>query len=310
MRGSDMPEGVYSESACGARLAAILAPRTGDVGRELALELSEYLGIPIAAVDALLLDATARFTDEWRRQVADPTDEHAVTRFYNDSKAELFDLVHWHSHDRIHARSLICADLARARGAVECLDFGSGIGSDALVFASVGCRVTLADIAAPLAAFARWRFERRGLPVRSIDLKRERLPARAFDAAVCFDVLEHVPRPLRAIDAIGRSLRPGGLLFMHAPFGEDPDRPMHVVHEDVVTPRMRSVGFNWRGDLESPFPGWLWHPRVYEAFALSALDRVAYRAYDTWLRGRAGDALARGYRRLRPQRTTNVASSG
>ena len=56
---------------------------------------------------------------------------------------------------------------------------------------------------------------------------------------------------------------------MHAPFGEDPDRPMHVVHEDVVTPRMHTVGFNWRGDLELPFPQWLWHPRVYQSFDIS-----------------------------------------
>jgi hypothetical protein len=94
----------------------------------------------------------------------------------------------------------------------------------------------------------------------------------------------------------------GGLLFVHAPFGKDPDRPMHVVHADVVTPKMRSIGFNWRGDLEAAFPAWLWHPRVYEAFQLSAIDRLGYSLYDGWLKGPFGDALAGVYRRLRPNR--------
>jgi hypothetical protein len=97
-------------------------------------------------------------------------------------------------------------------------------------------------------------------------------------------------------------MRPGALLFMHAPFGHDESRPMHVVHEDVVTPRMRTVGFNWRDDLEACFPEWLWHPKVYESFELSAIDRMGYQIYDVWLRGAVGDSLARLYRRVKPNR--------
>jgi hypothetical protein len=97
-------------------------------------------------------------------------------------------------------------------------------------------------------------------------------------------------------------MRPGGLLFVHAPFGEDPDRPMHVVHEDIVTPRMRTVGFNWRGDLESDFPSWLWHPRVYDSLDATRLDKLGYYIYDVWMQGAVGHRLARWYRRLVPRR--------
>ena len=162
--------------------------------------------------------------------------------------------------------------------------------------------MTLADVSSPLLAFAKWRIERRGFRVAAIDLKHERLPAARFDAVVCFDVLEHIHRPLRTLDRIHRAMRKGALLFVHAPFGVDPDRPMHVVHSDVITPKMRSIGFNWRGDLENDFPTWLWHPRVYEAFDLSAADRLGYLLYDGWLKGPVGDSLAHVYRRLRPNR--------
>ena len=49
---------------------------------------------------------------------------------------ELFDLAQWHSTDPIHFRALICADIAAKQSGRKYLDYGSGIGSDALVFAS------------------------------------------------------------------------------------------------------------------------------------------------------------------------------
>lgn len=277
-----------------------MAPRTGNVAQELTIELSEYFGSSAAEIEAQLADATTRFTEEWRDRVTNPADERAVTQFYNESRTELFDLARWHAEDPIHFRTLMCADSAVQRPGRAFLDYGSGIGSDALAFASVGFDVTLADISDPLLAFARWRCERRGFRVRTVDLKREPLPPRQFDAVICFDVLEHIHRPLRTLDGIRRAMKAGALLFVHAPFGKDPDRPMHVVHTDVITPRMRTVGLTWREDLETDFPSWLWHPRVYEAFDLSPIDRLGYLIYDVWLQGAVGDRLASVYRRLRP----------
>jgi hypothetical protein len=65
---------------------------------------------------------------------------------------------------------------------------------------------------------------------------------------------------------------------------------------------MHTVGFNWRGDLEQPFPQWLWNPKVYQSFDISAIDRLGYRVYDSWLGQRVGAPLAKAYRKLRPNR--------
>lgn len=293
---------MYLERACAHRWTSILAPRTGNVRDELTLELSEYLGVASHEIEARLADATERFTREWRERVVDSTDERAVERFYADSQTELFDLARWHAEDVIHYRTPICLDLIEGAGR-NVLDFGSGIGSDALVFASAGFEVTLADISDALLSFARWRCQRRGLRVHSVDLKRELLPERRFDVAICFDVLEHIHRPVKTLWSIRRAMAPGALLFVHAPFGRDPMRPMHVVHSDVVTPRMRSIGFLWRADLEREFPDWLWHPHVYESFSTSPVDRLGYRLHDVWLHGPVGTVLAGLYRRIRPRST-------
>ena len=291
----------YSEPRCAERWTALLAPRTGDLREEITIELAEYLHRPVAEIAAELTGATERFTEEWRQRVADSRDEARVIRFYNESETELFDLAKWHAEDQIHYRTLMCCDLARQRPGRMHLDYGSGIGSDALVFASAGFNVTLADVSEPLLRFARWRCASRGFEVGTIDLKTEALHKARFDSVVCLDVLEHIHRPLRTLRSIHAAMTRSGLLFVHAPFGHDADRPMHVVHEDVVTPRMRSLGFQWREDLESNFPAWLWAPRVYEAVPLSFVDRIGYQIYDGWLNGPVGDRIARVYRQLLPR---------
>lgn len=293
---------MYTEASCAERWNALMAPTSGDVKTDLIAEASEYLGLTPNEVVGRIANAAERFKGEWQRDRPNPGDERALAEFYNKAESELFELIGWHASDPIHFRTLMCLDIARGRPGRRLLDFGSGIGSDAIVFGTAGYEVTLADVSEPLLAFARWRCERRGLKVSTIDLKHQPLPPSSFDVALCFDVLEHIPRPIRTLGRISQSLRGGGLLFVHAPFGVDPDRPMHVVHADAITTRMRTVGFHWRGDLEAAFPTWLWAPRVYERFELSKLDGFGYYLYDVVMPGPIGTRLAAAYRQLVPRR--------
>jgi SAM-dependent methyltransferase len=217
-----------------------------------------------------------------------------VTRFYNQSDTELFELIEWHAVDPIHYRTLVLRDFASARPGRAYLDYGSGIGNDALVFLEAGFEATLADISDYLLAFAAWRCRRRGFHVRTVDLKRAELPPQSFDVMACFDVLEHIPDPTSTVRKLHRSLRNRGLLAVHAPFSKDPDRPMHVVHSDVVTPRMRSIGFQ---PVEYQFPDGMWAPRVWEKREVTALDRAGYYVYDNYLNNSFGARLATLYRR-------------
>jgi SAM-dependent methyltransferase len=290
-----------TEAAFAREWARILAPRTGDVRTELVGEAAEFLGIPEAEAWHRLQGATDRFRDEWITTVADSRDPSALVQFYNQSDTELFELIEWHASNAIHYRTLIVRDWLRTSRRMTqrpaYLDYGSGIGADALVFAEAGFDVALADISECLLAFAAWRCRRRGFSVRTINLKRgETLPRDWFDLVVCFDVLEHIPKPLDAMRDIQASMRAGGLLALHAPFGEDPERPMHVVHRDVVTPRMRSMGL-FHVDCPVPAAFWFLAPRVYEKQAISVLDRAGYFFYDNYLNNAVGDRLAAIYRR-------------
>ena len=94
-------------------------------------------------------------------------------------------------------------------------------------------------------------------------------------------------------------MTPGGLLFLHAPFGVDADRPMHLVHDDPLEGRMRIAGFRSLPDLEERFPGWIWAaPRVYEALDLRAFDRIGYYLHDVVLPSGPAATLRALYRRI------------
>jgi SAM-dependent methyltransferase len=49
------------------------------------------------------------------------------------------------------------------------------------------------------------------------DVQTYPLPANGFDVVICWELLEHVPEPLRALDNLIGTLRPGGLLILAFP---------------------------------------------------------------------------------------------
>ncbi len=49
------------------------------------------------------------------------------------------------------------------------------------------------------------------------DIQTYRLPAASFDAIVCWDVLEHLPYPKRALERFARAVKPEGLIILKLP---------------------------------------------------------------------------------------------
>jgi 2-polyprenyl-3-methyl-5-hydroxy-6-metoxy-1,4-benzoquinol methylase len=270
-----------------------MSPRLGDTKTELVHEAAEYLGIPVHEAWQRLSGARDRFREEWTRSVDDPKDPSAVIDFYNRSEAELFELIEWHADDPIHHRTLVVRDFAVGQPGRNCLDYGSGIGSDAVVFVDAGYDVTVADVSDVLLGFAAFRCRKRGARVHTVDLKRQSLPHDTYDVVLCLDVLEHIPEPLPVIRKIRAAMREGGLFVMHAPFGKDLDRPMHVVHHDVVTPRMRFLGYQ---PVECEFPEAVWPPKMYRKQQTPVMDRLGYFVYDGYLQNGVGARLAAAYR--------------
>ncbi len=100
---------------------------------------------------------------------------------------------------------------------LDILSIGDGLGFDCLHLARKGHRVTYFELPGLCETFARKLFERSGMDIPVLT-DPGAIPLESFDAITCFDVLEHVPDPPAMVKMLVSYLRPGGMLYVSAPF--------------------------------------------------------------------------------------------
>lgn len=142
----------------------------------------------------------------------------AMARLYA-SDAFLYELAVWNRNLlKRGMRSWIRRWIARGLGPGQrVLCWGDGLGFDALALAQAGHRVCAFDLPGPTRDFARRLHAAAGASVTAIADPADLAPD-AFDVVVCLDVLEHAPDAPAELARLVKCLRPGGVLFVHAPF--------------------------------------------------------------------------------------------
>jgi SAM-dependent methyltransferase len=255
-------------------LEAVLLPGFEDPRKSCLAELSEYGGEPLEAVERRCLGAVAEQREVWNERARDS--ERALTEFYDRCDAYLYDLLWWHALQRgtAPAWNARLLDIAARHGCKRYLDFGGGVGTNAILLRRAGLEVTVADISDVLQRFARWRLSRRGLDARFLDLKREPLPDAAYDLVSAVDVLEHVADPVGTLRTLHRALAPGGILVFDLIASDaDPDEPFHLLRSKYpIRAAVRALGFE---RLER-FQKYL----VYRKVERSPLAQRALRGWD------------------------------
>jgi 2-polyprenyl-3-methyl-5-hydroxy-6-metoxy-1,4-benzoquinol methylase len=222
-------------------------------------ELAAYFpGLDRAELEARCAEATSRLKAEWPE---DPS-RQAIERFYDENEGHIFDLMWWHTlrDDTSPLAYVNALDLARSREGRRYLDFGSGVGSGAILFARHGFAVSLADISSSLLDFARSRLARRGIEASDIDLKAAALPDHAFDFITAMDVFEHLTDPVATVDRLAAALTPGGYIFGRFAAEPDEERPQHIVFDFGPTlARFEELGF-----VEAWRDVWLWGHQAFQ----------------------------------------------
>jgi len=119
---------------------------------------------------------------------------------------------------RLLGQALDAAGEPQGVARLRLLDMGCGMGGFAVAAARAGARVTALDYNPAYCAIAVTRAARYALtlPVAAAAGEAIPLPAGAYDAVVCLDVLEHVQQPDVLVAELGRVLRPGGVALITA----------------------------------------------------------------------------------------------
>lgn len=201
-------------------------------------ELADYFGISRDEARRNCEDALSNSKREWDSAPRQTSDQ--IVDFYRETRSYLFEHVWWHSTDtEANSANVEILKYAQSRGACNYLDFGSGVGANAILFARHGFNVTLADVSRTMLDFARWRMRRRGLNATFIDLNEHRLPKESFDFITAVDVCEHLADPGTELKRLSQSLKTGGTIVFNYRVGLDDDRPMHILA--TATPILRAL---------------------------------------------------------------------
>ena len=204
-----------------------------------------YSGIPLAEVDELVKTAPSKTGSKWN--AADRSTAHGLQEFYDRVDHWVYGTLGYHARQAEGKNVPLPAQVAAmhdGRRPGSFLDFGAGVATAGLLFDRLGWQVTCADVSAPLLQFAKWRVEDRGVAIRVIDLRDERLPEDAFDVICAFNTMAHVRDTLQTLRELRRALRPDGLLIFDVDTRpKDAEMPWHASTASLSLRVVRRLGF-------------------------------------------------------------------
>ena len=193
-------------------------------------ELREYLG------ESFRLDLLQNYQATLDREYERVGDEQ---RFYRTSEGYLYNLTVFamSGTKTPYLRTLTEHVPAGSR----ILDYGCGIGSDGLILAEAGYRVEFADFDNPSVDYLRWRLAKRGIEAEIHDLDVG-VPS-GYDAAIAFDVIEHVEQPYAMLEAMEKRAQTVMVNFLEPEPGDQAlhhDLPVSELVDHAATRRLLS----------------------------------------------------------------------
>lgn len=203
---------------------------------EIVTEIVQYTGLPRAEVEHRVwmqaLEPGWNVLQDVKRFGVTPFQfDEKMIRLYTEGDGFIFDsLVFWSKPSRRlwiqHALDRIRIHAGRLGVSVRDLSilmFGDGPGNDSLFLAKCGLKVDYFEVpGSKTFEFAVKRFQHRGIwerNIRPIYDYQSCLQAQ-YDVVLSFEVLEHLPAPVKSIQEISAALKIGGIAIITEDFGD------------------------------------------------------------------------------------------
>ncbi|MCP4304545.1 MAG: class I SAM-dependent methyltransferase [bacterium] len=204
-------------------------------------ELKAFLGGRF--VDGI--DASWALVDDWESSPRESVAE--VEDFYRSTDWYVYNLVVWKASGQRPAYVANANEVISIHELKSVLDFGAGVGNDALEFAEAGLRVIACDFNNVAADFLKWRATRRGLNIDFVDadILRNAPAAQRTDLVWAMDVFEHVADPATWLTRLLQ--HPDVVMYSSEHTGDSGGRhPFHIQHNSKLLPEtLAAAGFSF-----------------------------------------------------------------
>ena len=244
-----------------------LANRCQGTRRDLAVDLSLFLGLPLGDVLGDLGKGFhyhhKRVAEDFRK--ANPKTDEDLLRWYRRTRSYCWELAAYHTEEGFNYSGMChgIAEALKAHGKKDALCLGDGIGTLSIALHDHGLFPTYHDLRGSCTAgFATFRFWRRFGYKPDLNLTHDWQPPEAHhqhDAVIVLDFFEHLVNVEEWAKACVKALKPGGLFLAQNAFaigsGPQGSIPCHLDTNDHWVddwdPLLDSLGFvrlegNWR----------------------------------------------------------------
>ena len=195
------------------------------IDKNLLSEASEFLKIPEEEILKRFEEASKKYPgflkwthvseEEWLKKNINQGDEKEVAKFYQETPNYILELIEYHSTSDKQRLTQTAIEIMKKNNVKSVVDYGCGIGQDSIMQAKAGLKATAVDLPGKTFDFVKWRFKKHKLDVKTIDIVPGKLPLQEnYDAIMCFEVIQHLKNPEKAIEHFYEHLNSSGILLL------------------------------------------------------------------------------------------------
>lgn len=197
------------------------------ISRKFASEIAEYFKLPEESILKNYKNINnspskvlwvKKSIEDWDNAKVDQNTKKSVEDWFKKTDSYIFELMENHSIPaKKHLKNKI-VDFCLKHQVKTLLDFGGGVGEDAIATSKKGIQTTLADLPGKTLDFAKWRIKKTGLKITTLAITGDGFLKTNYQAILCLEVFQHLFNPLKSARYLFSHLEKGGFLLVTTHF--------------------------------------------------------------------------------------------
>ncbi len=150
---------------------------------------------------------------EWKEKKVDQKSKKQVEGWFKSTQNYIFELMETQSTAKRKSLNRQIIRICKQNNLKKILDFGCGVGQNAIDAAKSNLTVTMADLPSKTLDFALWRAKRQKLNIKVIKITSEKPLKKKYDAILTLEVFQHLFNVKKTATHLFDHLNKKGFLF-------------------------------------------------------------------------------------------------